>query len=84
MVSRFGDCGITTDTTAKSGYSIRISPEELEPIEGLCYTLIKCNCFFCRTYGFSVCGRTWEIHKEVKIHRPDKVINPTRTKEGAK
>lgn len=30
MVSRFGDCGITTDLKAENGYDSRVQPEELE------------------------------------------------------
>lgn len=30
MVSRFGDCGITTDLKAENGYSTRVEPSDLE------------------------------------------------------
>ncbi len=29
MVSRLGDCGITDDLSAESGYDLRLDPEEL-------------------------------------------------------
>lgn len=32
MVSRFGDCGITTDLKAEYGYAARVMPEELEQV----------------------------------------------------
>lgn len=32
MVSRFGDCGITTDLTKQYGYAARVEPESLEPV----------------------------------------------------
>lgn len=30
MVSRLGDCGVTTNLDAESGYTLRVQPEELE------------------------------------------------------
>ena len=33
MVSRFGDCGITTDLTKERGYATRVSPMDLEPLQ---------------------------------------------------
>jgi hypothetical protein len=30
MVSRFGDCGLTNDLGAESGYILRLYPEDLE------------------------------------------------------
>lgn len=83
MVSRFGDCGITTDITEEAGYSDRVEPEELEPIDGMAYTLIKCDCLFCRTNnGLSPFAQTWEIPKGVRTHRPHGIIHPTRTLES--
>lgn len=38
MVSRFGDCGITTDLKKKTGYSNRVMPWDLEEIPGRKYT----------------------------------------------
>ena len=32
MVSRFGDCGITTDLKREFGYSTRVQPEDLEEV----------------------------------------------------
>lgn len=34
MVSRFGDCGITTDLKKENGYSNRVMPWDLEEIPG--------------------------------------------------
>lgn len=33
MVSRLGDCGVTHDLNATSGYSLRVEPECLEIVE---------------------------------------------------
>lgn len=30
MVSRLGDCGVTPDLSAESGYDLRLYPEDLE------------------------------------------------------
>lgn len=38
MVSRFGDCGITTDLKKKTGYSNRVMPWDLEEVPGTTYT----------------------------------------------
>lgn len=35
MVSRFGDCGITTDLSKERGYSARVNPEDLEDVVGV-------------------------------------------------
>lgn len=32
MVSRFGDCGITTDLKAENGYTARVDPSELDMV----------------------------------------------------
>lgn len=40
MVSRFGDCGITTDLAAKSGYTTRVLPSELEEVPGTTYNMV--------------------------------------------
>jgi hypothetical protein len=37
MVSRFGDCGITTDLKKTNGYSNRVMPWDLEEIPGVEY-----------------------------------------------
>jgi len=37
MVSRFGDCGITTDLKKTNGYSNRVMPWDLEEIPGTEY-----------------------------------------------
>lgn len=37
MVSRFGDCGITTDLTVDRGYSTRVMPSALEEVPGTIY-----------------------------------------------
>jgi hypothetical protein len=33
MVSRFGDCGITTDLKKENGYAARVEPESLELVQ---------------------------------------------------
>jgi hypothetical protein len=37
MVSRFGDCGITTDLKKVNGYSNRVMPWDLEEVPGIEY-----------------------------------------------
>lgn len=39
MVSRFGDCGITTNLKADKGYSNRVMPFELKMLDGLTYIM---------------------------------------------
>lgn len=39
MVSRFGDCGITTKLKATTGYSNRVMPWDLEEVPGTVYTM---------------------------------------------
>lgn len=34
MVSRFGDCGITTDLSKENGYAARVEPPALDPQDG--------------------------------------------------
>lgn len=33
MVSRFGDCGITTDLSKTNGYAARVDPDSLELVQ---------------------------------------------------
>jgi hypothetical protein len=35
MVSRMGDCGITTDLKKENGYATRVLPADLDPVEPL-------------------------------------------------
>lgn len=39
MVSRFGDCGITTDLTKTNGYSNRVMPWDLEELTDVKYRM---------------------------------------------
>lgn len=39
MVSRFGDCGITTDLAAEYGYSFRVDPIDLDSVPGEVYDM---------------------------------------------
>lgn len=40
MVSRFGDCGITTDLSVDRGYVTRVMPSALEEVPGTVYSRV--------------------------------------------
>ena len=47
MVSRFGDCGITSDLTKEHGYSCRVAPSSLAQIPDYEYLELPCECLRC-------------------------------------
>jgi len=71
MVSRFGDCGITTDLTKVNGYSNRVMPWELEEVPGTEYRRTvepPADGMMKQCYGDSVCPQLTleELEKELK------------------
>ncbi len=45
MVSRFGDCGVTKQLDVQYGYSLRVPPKELLPLDPL-PTSVCPDCFY--------------------------------------
>lgn len=79
MVSRFGDCGITTDLKKKTGYSHRVMPWDLEEIPNT-------------KYRYSVdppeSGMMFEVYKssivpQLRLHEIEIMIKPLYDKEVA-
>ena len=71
MVSRFGDCGITTDLKKVNGYSNRVMPWELEEVPGTEYRRTvegPAEGMMKQCYGDSVCPQMTlaELEKEIK------------------